>query len=774
MIAKVKCDVTYALEQMDVILRRMHEEGPVSASDLETLALIKHFHPYEFARREKELLYIMGLFYKVSEPTSIMEEVYSIYADVINNSIGKRFTPVQADAYRKIEEKRYFSFSAPTSAGKSYLFKELISNAIGDIVIVVPSRALIAEYLSAVKRLVDNSVLVLQFIDNVNIANTNRRIFVITPERGNDLFAYTETFNIQLFLFDEAQLADEKYRGIGFDAFVRRVSMNFPNSTKVFAHPFVENPEAQIQKHSFEPELSSAIAYEQKSVGKVFVTIDNGRMYYFSPYSKNQEFVQVERDIIRDVLQSNGTILIYASKSKIYSKRYVNEYRHYLRFCPKLTDENALKYVEAVRLYIGANKSGQTKKSLVVKLMERGIVIHHGSMPLRMRIIIEEFVRNNHARLCFATSTLKQGINMPFDAVFIDNYRGMDVLTLKNLIGRSGRSSPAIDTFEYGYTIVDKKHYLSFSKTMKKAYSLVTSSRLDANLDEVEEDKLDLVEAIQENTFDNEYRLTKTQIDRISKDEVQAQVRSVLDKMFVDDRIITGVEYYERLTERQRSQLKDAFKKIYVAHLRRQSLTSVEQSILSTSIPILLWHIQGKTFREVLALRYSYLTQRSEQRRIRAKERGGEISKSDADSMIEKLMVRFSQAPSALPNKQVSRRSDFGWNVPVTKLDYDTLVFDTYDYIDKVIGISLSDPLCAAFDLFYKNTGDTRAEKMSQYIRFGTNDPKEIWLLKYGFSFEEISWVKPYVLNIDEQAICFSDEIHNLPTEKVEIISRYL
>ena len=774
MIAKIKSDITYASSRLSEIIKEIHEEGPINTANLECLALIKHFHPRLFRQREKELLYVMGLFYKVSEPSSVLEEVYSIYSDAIKETTGRQFTPVQADAYKRIEEKKFFSFSAPTSAGKSYLFRELILGATGDIIIVVPSRALIAEYLNSLRHIVGKNVLVLQFIDNINIAKTERRVFVITPERGNELFSYKDTFNIQLFLFDEAQLSEEKYRGIEFDAFVRRVSVEFPQSTKVFAHPFVKNPQAQIEKHSFGQDMSYAMAYEQNTVGKIFLTIENGEMKYFSPYNNGENFVTVERDIIREILQNDGTILIYSSKAKLYTKQYIREYWQYLKYCPKLTDQNALKYIDTIRSYIGASKKGTKKQSLVVRLMERGIVIHHGSMPLRMRMIIEEFVRNNYAKLCFATSTLKQGINMPFDAVFVDNYYGMDVLTLKNLIGRSGRSSAMADTFEFGYTIIDKKHLNSFCKTMQQAYVLTPESKLDAKQDDIDEDNLDLVEAIQQNTFDIESRLTKSQLERISCEEVQNKVGYIIENLFIDGRILTGNEYYENLSNQQRTKLKNAFKDIYVSHLRRQELTSVEQAILSTSIPILLWHIQGKAFKEVLALRYSYLTKLSEQRFIKAKEKKGEISTVEANRLISKMTVRFSQAPTTLPNKNAKKRSDFEARTLVANLDYDTLVFDTYDYIDKVIGISLSDPLCAAFALYYKETGDVRADLMCKYIRYGTNDSTEIWLLKYGFSFEEISWIKGYVSHVDDQEIRFSQNVNSLPDEKIEVLSRYL
>ena len=134
-------------------------------------------------------MYLMGLFYKTSSPTNFLEEVYSIYADTIKEETGHQYTPMQANAYRNIKNKIYFSFSSPTSSGKSFLFRDLIKETTGDIVIVVPSRALISEYVYEILELLKlkKDVLVLQFIEIVNIKHSNRRIYVITPERGNDL-----------------------------------------------------------------------------------------------------------------------------------------------------------------------------------------------------------------------------------------------------------------------------------------------------------------------------------------------------------------------------------------------------------------------------------------------------------------------------------------------------------------------------------------------------------------------------------------------------------
>ena len=60
----------------------------------------------------------------------------------------------------------------------------------------------------------NKDVLVMQFVELVNLKHSKRRIYVITPERGNDLFANIEKLNIKLFLFDESQLSEEEIRGM--------------------------------------------------------------------------------------------------------------------------------------------------------------------------------------------------------------------------------------------------------------------------------------------------------------------------------------------------------------------------------------------------------------------------------------------------------------------------------------------------------------------------------------------------------------------------------
>lgn len=750
----------------------IHKNGPINPSTFEKLSYIKRFHPLIIQKYESRLITVMGLFYKHGEPNSIVETVYRIFMDSIRSETGIAFTPTQADAYKNISLNKYFSFSAPTSSGKSFLFREIIKQTDGDIVIVLPSRALISEYIIEINKLTDNKTLVLQFIENVNIDIAEKRIFIITPERGNELFKYKDVFNVQLMLFDEAQLSEEDVRGLKFDAFVRRADFEFPNAKKVFAHPFVDNPEAQLAKHNFETN-SLARRYNQYSVGKIFISYFKRKFEYFTPYDDSVDRIPLEQDIATEVLNANGTLLIYIAKSKIYDGRYLKEFGQYINLCPRIETPEALDIIENLRKYIGASKTGIERHSLFLEMMNIGVVIHHGSMPLKARLLIEKYIKSGFAKICFATSTLNQGINMPFDLVWIDNFRSMDSLTLKNLIGRSGRSSLDVNRFDYGFTVIKSENIQTFVNRLNESVEIDEHSVLDDGIDSVTEDMKDIVEAITSNSFDDNYNLPSCQIERLRSDDVYTHISNILNLLFIDNRVITATEYYQIDDDRRKS-LKNSFKYVYKKHLRRSDLTASEMRVLSTAIPILLWRVQGKSFSEIVSLRYSYLSKRNERRSINKRLKSNEITRSEYEVLIDELKIAYSAIAAPLPNSTFRAKGLFNENESVVNIKFDLIVYDTYDYLDKVISLSLSDPICAALQMYYDKLHDERAIELMNYVRYGTKNEIEIWLMRYGFDAEDINWIKELVVSIDENRIQFVDEIHNLDQIKFNVIKRYV
>lgn len=771
--------------EINKILQELHKYGPVNQYSLERLAYIKKFVPELFVKYEKSLMYLMGLFYKTSSPTNFIDEVYSIYADAIKEETGHQYTPMQANAYRNIKSKIYFSFSSPTSSGKSFLFRDLIKETTGDIVIVVPSRALISEYVYEILEplKLKKDVLVLQFIEIVNIKHSNRKIYVITPERGNDLFANAEFLNVELFLFDESQLSEEEIRGMRFDALVRRISRYFPDATKVFAHPFVDNPQAQLIKHGFEQHTAFE-NYNQSVVGKIYSYIDkNNNFFYFSPFETPLSPISTEVDIVQEVLRQHGTLLVYISKDSIYKKTYLKEFKKYIDLCSEVDNPEALKIIEDLKLYLGVTNIKSRKFSLMLKLMKKGIVIHHGSIPLKARLLIERFVNQKFAQICFATSTLTQGINMPFDVVWIENFyfngenEELKLLEMKNLIGRAGRTSPNVNNFDFGYVVMHRKNVKRFINRLKGTTELKTYSRLDNDLENLDIDLQDTACAIQQNKFDDDLRITEEQknrlLDGLNKGSLMEQIKYLLDT-FIPDNVPLKGEEYNKLPQTERKKIKEIYKDIYITHMRRKDLSSGEIAVLSTTIPILLWRIQGKSFKEIVSIRLDFLSQYRKRKELKKLLKEKTITYEEYYAQMEDLKIQYSQGFALIPNKNVKRFPLFDTKKTIDKIDYDILIWDTYDYLDKVISWALSDPLSATFILYNQKTNDERALAMANYIKYGTNDENEIWLIKYGFDFEDIEWLIPYIDTIDENEIVFKSSISELPDFKQKLIERYV
>ncbi len=743
---------------LSVLLNHLHEHGAENPKVLEDLSLYKEFHPDAFSEFEEKILSALGLFYKINEPDNLYSFLMSQFGEEHKKLYGSTLTPVQASIRRAVDGYQYTSFSAPTSAGKSYSIRDFIAEGIGDAVIVVPSRALIAEYVNTMRDKFgdDKSIMISSFVDLVYTSRDLRRVFILTPERSKDLYKIKDKINVQTFFFDEAQTSEEAQRGIVFDVTVRRVRKHFPDAKIIFAHPFVENPQAQFSKHNISSENSYAQAYSHGSVGRICVfQHKNGNSYYFSPYVKNGhriknslEFPETFKDF---ALRGEKSILVYVSKNSIYKGKFLNEFSEYIGRLKNITDSKALEIINNIEYIWGANKTDH--RSAMVELLRKGVVIHHGSVPLEVRFLIEDFIRDGHASLCFATSTLAQGINMPFDIVWLVNNRQLGktederALNFKNLIGRSGRLSKE-EKFDYGYVYTSAP--IPFSVKLNTSFELKINSILD-NSDIHDTDTKELVEAIKNDTFDDDKNLPLSKVERLSQDVVLTSAKIFLDLIYRLDDIKESIGGKENKNIRE--QAKDHLKTIYEVSLGR-NLELGERAVFDSAIMIFFLMIQGRSFREIAGIRYNMITNRDDP---------------------NKKTVEFLQPARKLPDKSLENSYPlYEQGLLVDKVSYDLIVFDTYDYMDQVISFSLSDTFIAAFKVYEEKTGDFRAEQVIELFRYGTNNSKNILLMRYGFPSEMVHDVSDYVEKVNEKEIVFKNSIHSAPLAIREMVEWYL
>jgi len=764
---------------VESILSSLHARGPVDYGDLEILSYIKLYQPEVFQKYEKTILNLMGLYFKtgLSEDEDIRGAVSSILGDGIKQKYGRAYTPVQANLIESITDNKLFSFSSATSTGKSHIFRDLISNQDGDMVIIVPSRALINEYFTRTLRIVENMrVNVLVFPDIVNTAMAERNVFILTPERVKDLFRLKDRLNVKTALFDEAQMADDEgRRGIYFDSIVRRVKEHFGNANMLFAQPYIDNPEAQFTRNKLLDEgdlRAGSKAYPYRNVGQVFMSVDSNRNYDHFAIDKarlGMRRVALDYDPIRKCLDSNGSVLVYVSKASIYSGESLREMSDYMDNLPVITDVAARKLIEKIGELLGGSASQENPyHSDLLSLLERGVVIHHGSLPLQARFLIEEFINNEFCRMCFATSTLYQGVNMPFDVVYLKRLDGSKPLLVKNLIGRAGRSTTR-PVFDFGQVIVNLGGMSELRRILSKPNIMSDKSEIDS--DDVSDDTelAEFKDAIRNGQLDDTYNLTYTQIERLGSSDTSVSVAAIIETLFAESKTID--EAYRDLDPDMRKFVADSFKAIFRQHVKSRDLSEGEGAVIENAVQIFILQIMGKSLRSIIERRFAFIA-RVKERRVLEKVR--DISpKFYARKMAALGPPRFSMPAEEIPNKDLSVYGLFSPGTKIQNVGYDRVMYDTYDYIDKVWGFYLSDIFYAAFDIYYTQTSDARAQVMCKYIRYATVDDVEIWLLRYGFSFEEIEWIKPRVKSIDETKIVFGD-LTDLATDQLAVIDRYI
>jgi helicase len=746
------------LGDLSRLLERLHIEGPIDSDFLEDVALYKEFHPKSFELIEGRVISAMGLFYKVDEPNDLYSLMMSTVGDYHKERYGKALTPVQASVRRAVDDNQFVSISAPTSAGKSYSIRDFIAEQKGDAVVIVPSRALIAEYISSMRQGFEGvkDVMVSPFVDDVFKKRNLRHIFVLTPERARELFLRSVDVNISVFFFDEAQMSEEKGRGVIFDVLVRRVRKRFPSAKIIFAHPFVDNPEAQLKKHQISEDQSYARSYTHGTVGKIAIyQHKNGRDLYFSPFVEKGHLltncVEFEGGFANFAFNGNHSILIFVSKASIYDGKFLMPFQSYVDNFPAVDDADALEIIRAVEHALGADQSDHRSK--LVALLKKGVVIHHGSVPLEVRFLVEDFIRKKFARICFATNTLAQGVNMPFDIVWLHNMRvngdesDDKSLSFKNLTGRAGRLSQD-HKFDYGYVFT--KNPELYTDRVNDTYHLSETSVIDLEHDGEADDVRELIDSIRDGSFDDQFNLPKSRIDRLARKNVLEACGRVLDLIYAKKTIRESIEGDSLRSIRET--IKNDLKTVFEEAINRKLLPG-EESVFRQGITIFLLAIGGRTFREIAGIRYSLISRRNEGR---------------------KGTAEFSQPAESLPNSKLKNKYSLFADVLARDVSYDAVVFDTYDYMDKVVSFSLSDVFIAAFKIYGETTMDQRAEKMLELLRFGTNNVDHILLMRYGFPPESVGEIVPYIQFVSENEIQFLSTIDFAPRHIREMAEWYL
>lgn len=332
---------------------------------------------------------------------------------------------------------------APTSFGKSDLiFKYVLDNyQEKNICIIVPTKALINQTRIQLYGLFKKEKNKPKIITHQDVVPSfeRRNVYIMTQER-----LYSVLFENEYDIVFDVLMIDE-------------------------AHNLFENDERS--------KLLSKIIIYLNNKNKNFI------VKYFSPIIKDENSLAhkyvsescIKGNIVQPLIKSENIYLIDFQQciTQIYD-RYLNEFfslnkyhiNDYINFIKSYGTEKNIIYINSPKEIVKIAKEISKQldeiddkeiKKMITQIsnyvneeydlidgLKKGVIYHCGLIPDNIRIYIEDRVRKiKNLKYILCSSTLLEGVNMPFTTMFIlDLYKGREYLTyhqLINLIGRVNR-----------------------------------------------------------------------------------------------------------------------------------------------------------------------------------------------------------------------------------------------------------------------------------------------------------------------------------------------
>ncbi len=383
----------------------------------------------------------------------VVKEVKEMY-QAIPGTQSLFFTDSQYELFTTLQAVDSFSFSGPTSMGKSFIIRQFIHKLLlegeeTNIAVVVPTRALINQFSYDLRIHLKDALDRLNYrvMTNSNVSElvaekNQNHIFVLTPER---LISYLSQKNnplIEYMFVDEAhKLASGKndYRSVTTYLAIKEILGKFPNIKLYFASPIVSNPQVFLElfgknsegKHFYtnEKTVQQNMFYLDMFTQKV-THYDSFNNYTFEPNRASGWAHAL--DVVFDVGKGQSNIVYCNSRKDTVGN--AQEFKKYIK--EKSEDEEIRKAIKLVKTYLH-------KDYYLVDCLAYGIAFHFGSLPQLIRNKVEELFRRGKIKYLFCTSTLLEGVNLPAKNVFIlRNKKGgsrISPIDFRNLGGRAGR-----------------------------------------------------------------------------------------------------------------------------------------------------------------------------------------------------------------------------------------------------------------------------------------------------------------------------------------------
>lgn len=379
----------------------------------------------KFAENNAESLYAIGLT-MYSSLFSFESVLFNSFAtSTLDDTISLH--PEQLKVIEIIKENKGMIFSAPTSFGKTFVVFEYIARyKPQNVVMVVPTLALIDEYKRKIinqYRNIFGDYKVYLSIEKGKEYNWNgNNIFIVTHDRVVNEDIHEVIPNIDFLIIDEVyklQKDENDDRVLILNlAYYNLVSLS---QKYVLLAPFikgVENLDKLEDTPIFHSTNYSPVVNEVNTI----------------PIIDDLDRIVKTNEILKNV---EGNTLIYFPTVKelndYIEQLYENEFTQYSN--------------EALDEFIDWAKKEIHEKWSVIHAMKCGYLVHHGQLPLGIRMIELDLFNNIEEKqytkmLC--TATLLEGVNTTAKNIIITkpargNGTPFDAFDFYNLVGRTGR-----------------------------------------------------------------------------------------------------------------------------------------------------------------------------------------------------------------------------------------------------------------------------------------------------------------------------------------------
>jgi replicative superfamily II helicase len=350
------------------------------------------------------------------------------------------------------------SVSAPTSAGKSFVYLKVLLDLITKdrgttVIYVVPTRALIKQvmddFLENINQLGLEDIYVgcTSEIEALTMHPNNSNILVLTQERLYQLCTNIDIkeVNTKVIVIDEAHNIQNGARGILLENSLKFARTLWKDAKILFSSPMVKNPEKLLETFHLKDGLEEKDDFPLVRQNLINVKIQDEHLLISTTYA-NEEITIGSKDYrsfgnhVPEVLAmaalylwNNQTSIVYSNEPLMSTD--VARLLYNSGSFPRLYNNQLEEFADFIEEYIIDGFELAT-------FIRCGLAFHFGALPTIIRSGIEELFKAGALKIVSCTSTLLEGINMPAKNIFVykpEKGSSISSLDFWNLAGRAGR-----------------------------------------------------------------------------------------------------------------------------------------------------------------------------------------------------------------------------------------------------------------------------------------------------------------------------------------------